>query len=170
MRSVYTPVTLGTHQLCVIQERNKRYAHAMYPLYPSPSHVWGCLNICSGYGSYSEAGNCSQRVHPHEESAAGRYRLERVAIMSMITHSLGAQMSAIDPPTMVAPVDPNAPLRKRPTITVVMLGALRYKHPCLPSSKNENSQSYHEVCNSKASSGDHIKRHSPKLLAQTGCH
>lgn len=35
-----------------------------------------------------------------------------------MTHSYGRHMSAIEPPTMVLPADPKAPLKKRATITV----------------------------------------------------
>jgi hypothetical protein len=40
--------------------------------------------------------------------------------------SCAGHTSAIEPPTIVAPVEPNAPFRKRPTMTVVMFGALCY--------------------------------------------
>jgi hypothetical protein len=42
-----------------------------------------------------------------------------------MAYSLGAQISAIEPPAMVEPVDPNTPPKKRPKMTVVILGALK---------------------------------------------
>lgn len=48
-----------------------------------------------------------------------------VSIECSLAYSCGAHMSAIEPPAMVEPVDPKIPPKKRPMITVVILGALR---------------------------------------------
>jgi hypothetical protein len=67
-------------------------------------------------------------------------------------YSCGAQMSAMVPPTMVLPVEPNAPDRKRATITVCTFLDLynsTVNQDMHYHKENENAQSNHKMHKSK---------------------
>lgn len=66
-------------------------------------------------------------------------------------------MSAMVPPTRVAPVDPNEPLRKRATITVCMFGALSgWLARRREASVWKDLQGNHDVCEHEEKNGHDV--------------
>ena len=98
-----------------------RNSHHLIPLYPSPFKVRIHLNPSRHYGSYSRSTDSSDRKYRHWQSPpTGQSSFDTAKGTAGQTHSLGAHRSAIVPPTIVAPVDPNEPCRKRAIMTVWM--------------------------------------------------